>query len=65
MTIAEAKQALKEGKKITHDYFSRDEWVQGDGNEYLFEDGVRCTPDEFWQYRQIPGFNNGWQIWKE
>jgi len=40
MTKEEAIQALNEGKKVTHRYFSDDEWVEklADGR-YRFEDG--------------------------
>jgi hypothetical protein len=62
MTRAEAAQALKEGKKLTHRYFSPGEWVKGDGDKYLFEDGVRCPPVFFWMDRQSEGFNDGWEI---
>jgi len=65
MTRFEAAQALKEGKKVTHRYFSPDEWVKGDGDKYLFENEGRCTPAEFWKYRQITGFDNGWEIFVE
>ena len=59
MNRYEAAQALKEGKKLTHKYFSPAEWVKGDGDKYLLEDGVRCSAAEFWKYRQQEFFNDG------
>jgi hypothetical protein len=66
MTRYEAAQALKAGKKLTHKYFSPDEWVKGDGDGYyIMEDGVKCTAAEFWKYRQQGWFNYNWEIFKE
>jgi hypothetical protein len=66
MTRFEAAQALKEGKKLTHRYFSPNEWVMGihDGY-YLLEDGVQCTAAEFWKWRQKPMFDDDWEIFRE
>lgn len=64
MTRYEAAQALKEGKKLTHKYFSPDEWVMGIGDGYyLLEDGVQCTAAEFWKYRQKEYFDNDWELY--
>lgn len=64
MNRYEAAQALKEGKKLTHKYFSPDEWVMGiDDGYYLMEDGVQCTAAEFWKYRQQEFFNDGWELY--
>jgi hypothetical protein len=65
MTRFEAAQALKEGKKLTQTYFSKDEWVMGIGDgTYLLEDGVKCSAAEFWKWRQQEFFNDGWEIFK-
>jgi hypothetical protein len=66
MTRFEAAQALKAGKKLTHKYFTPEEWVMGiDKGYYLLEDGVRCTAAEFWKWRQGDGFDNDWELIKE
>jgi hypothetical protein len=66
MTRYEAAQALKEGKKLTHKYFTPDEWVKGDGvGYYRTEENVRCTAAEFWKWRQSPIFDNDWEIYKK
>lgn len=41
MTSQEALQALEEGKKLSHRFFGKDEWmVQNDNRSYEFEDGA-------------------------
>jgi hypothetical protein len=70
MTRDEAKLALRQGKKLTHTYFSKDEWVMGgevtpSDEFYVLEDGVHCTAREFWNYRKNYMFDHGWEIFKE
>jgi hypothetical protein len=64
MTRAEAIKAMREGKKVTHKYFSPDEWATLDNGKILLEDGVRCSPQEFWSYRMTELFNDSWEIFK-
>lgn len=52
MNNTEAKLALSQGKKLTHEYFTPNEWVKGVGLMYEFEDGCKCLPDEFWRGRE-------------
>jgi hypothetical protein len=61
MNKEQAKLALMRGKRLTHPTFI-DEWVEGHGDKYRFEDGNITTPDEFWRYRQSPAFDKDWQI---
>jgi hypothetical protein len=66
MTKQEAIEALDRGEKITHKYFSPDEWVKkydNNGN-LILEDGVICSEWEFWYHRTQDFFNNGWEIYK-
>lgn len=56
----EAKEALKSGLKLTHSYFTSSEWVKGVGCVYVFEDGARCSPREFWSIRE--DFPAEWRI---
>jgi hypothetical protein len=65
MTKAESIQAMKEGKKVTHRYFSLDEWATMVNNLIILEDGVRCTPEEFWRWRNNPIFDTDWSIYVE
>ena len=62
MTRAEAIKAMREGKKVTHKYFSREEWATQDHGLIILED-AKCSPAEFWKWRQEPMFDNDWDIW--
>ena len=62
MTKQEAIQSMREGNKLTHYYFSPEEWVTIENGKMLFEDGVRCDISEFWKYRTVSGWNTGWSI---
>ena len=63
MTKEEALQAMKEGKKVTHKYFSNDEFMELTiGGNYKFEDGNIATPQNFWAHRSESFWNNGWRI---
>lgn len=55
---------MMQGKKVTHRYLSPWEWVTMKGRNYLFEDGVVCTPDMFWFDRQGPNWETDWEIWE-
>jgi len=63
MLKAEAIQAMSEGKKVTHRHFTLYEWVTmtPDGN-LLFDDGVKCSPMEFWRWRTDPTYDKDWMI---
>jgi hypothetical protein len=65
MTRIEAIKAMREGKKVTHEYFTPEEWATQEHGLILLEDGVRCSPAEFWKWRQAKEFNEGWNLWKE
>jgi hypothetical protein len=65
MTKTEAIQAMKEGKKVTHRYFTPDEWATMVNDQIVLEDGVKCTPKEFWYCRNTPNFDNYWSIYNE
>jgi hypothetical protein len=64
MTRAEAIKAMREGKKVTHYHFTPEEWVTQEHGMLLLEDGVRCSPGEFWKWRQDKAFDNDWNIWE-
>ena len=63
MTKAEAIQAMKEGKKVTHYLLSPDEWMtmRCDGMVVL-EDGVICTPEDIWRWRTSNDWDNGYEL---
>lgn len=39
MTLQEAKELAQQGIKVTHKYFTSDEWMIMKGNMIFFEDG--------------------------
>lgn len=65
MNKQEAIQAMLEGKKVTHLYFSNDEWVTMENGQILLEDGVRCSPNEFWRWRTDAMWETDWSIYEE
>ena len=65
MTKEEAIKAMSEGKKITHRYFSQDEWATISNGKILLEDGVQCSITEFFKWRKDPSFDTDWSLWKE
>lgn len=63
MTKQEAIEQMKEGIKITHTYFAKDEWVtMNSRGEIVLEDGVICSPNEFWQWRKSDDWNDGYSL---
>ena len=66
MNKAEMLVALEGGYKVTHCSFTEEEWMMSDGGIGLvFEDGVRCSLSEFWEYRQDGRFEDGWSIFEQ
>jgi len=65
MTKKGAILAMMTGRKVTHRFFSPDEWITMEGNEMVLEDGVRCDPDEFWRWRILSGWEDGWSFYNE
>lgn len=63
MTKQEAIQEMKNGKKVTHRYFSADEFmVMTKEGDYKFEDGVVCDPSMFWFDRNTSDWQEDWEI---
>jgi len=66
MSKDEAIQAMRDGQKVTHRWFSPDEWVKrSDCLRYEFEDGCLCTHSEFWQWRDGESWLDGWSIFND
>ena len=67
MTKLEAIEQMKLGKRLTHRYFTNDEWVKSDqdGSTIILEDGVCCSPNDFWQWRTDEAWNSDWEIYKK
>lgn len=66
MNKQEAIEALLQGKKLTHDYFSDDEYITMP-NPYTMrmEDGAEIDADTFWSDRPHPNWDEGWNIYEK
>ena len=64
MTKPEAIDLMQQGIKMTHEYFSPTEWVTIKNGNYLLEDGVECSYQEFWKWRQETYWQTGWEKFK-
>jgi hypothetical protein len=64
LTKAEALLAMKDGKKITHEYYLPDEYCFMKGGIIFTEDGYGKGDEngEFWAKYQI--WETGWSIYK-
>ena len=65
MTKKEAIYLMKQGVKITHKYFSKDEWMTMDKfDNIILEDGVIIGSYDFWSYTREDYWNDGYKIYK-
>lgn len=62
LTKDQAIAAMKEGKRVRHEHFSDNEWMEMHGVVFIFEDGVKCDRQMFWADRQSGAWNHGWSI---
>ena len=71
MTATEALLALYEGKKVTHRFFTDDEWLRMENHDIYTEEGYNMGTvyDDFWQRRGGPmgdgSWSTGWSIYEE
>lgn len=65
MTKDEARVALEQGKKVTHRFFSPDEYCYIKDGEIMTEDGYKCGwfTDEFWTSRDSANWQTDWSIY--
>lgn len=60
----DAIKAMREGKKVTHRYFSDNEWMTiTPTGLYQFEDGVVCPTLLFWQDRKGKEWETDWSVY--
>jgi len=68
MNRLEAMESLRLGNKLTHPFFTIDEWVSISGQltpwHYTFEDGIEQYALDFWRLRRNISWNSGWSIFK-
>ncbi|MEJ8803131.1 hypothetical protein [Pontibacter sp. H249] len=62
LTRQEAKDALLQGKKVRHKYYTPEEWLKLENGTLKTEDGCSHGSflDEFWTKYQI--FPDGWEV---
>jgi hypothetical protein len=65
MNKTEAIKAMEDGHKVTHKYFTDDEWMKMNSKSFEFEDGVTCSPLAFWKDRTGVEWEFGWEIYQE
>lgn len=58
MTIEEAKELARQGIKMTHEYFTDEEYMIMRGNMTIFEDGCQLFFDEWAQGKDY--LKTGW-----
>lgn len=65
MTRDEALQAMINGHKVTHIYFTDDEYIYMVAQNIYSEEGYDfgTVNDEFWRNKNIPAFQNDWGIY--
>lgn len=62
MTFEEAKVLARQGVKMTHQYFTEDEYITIQGNMIIFEDGVKIFVDEWTKGKSY--LQDGWSEFK-
>jgi hypothetical protein len=63
MTKQEAFRAMTLGHKVTHKYFSSNEYIYMKGYHMYTEEGY--TFDDGWDDRCGENWQTGWNIWEE
>lgn len=59
MNLEQAKELARQGIKMTHEYFTKDEYMTIKGNMIVFEDGAKIFINEFFT-QDKEYFNEGW-----
>lgn len=67
MNKQEAIEAMLEGKKLTHRYFTNEEWISmKDEDTMIDENGYTWHPDIFWKDRESGDmWDTGWSLYKQ
>lgn len=63
MTFEEAREHARKGVKITHEYFTDNEYLTMKGNLMIFEDGVEIFAADFLKGKDY--MINGWSLYQE
>lgn len=65
MTKNEAIEFSRKGNKITHRYFSNEEYLIITGLVIVDEDGNQLDWDLFWSDRKHPDWDKDWQLYNK
>jgi hypothetical protein len=66
MNKQDAILAMQMGNKVTHQYFTSDEWMTMDGiGRIVFEDKVSMPLHEFFNDRQGAGWEGGYTLFND
>ena len=60
MTLQEAKELAQQGIKVTHQYFTKEEYMTMQGNVIIFEDECEIYFDEWVEDK--PYLLEGWSL---
>lgn len=64
MKKAEAMVLMMEGKKVTHRFFSKDEYITMNKEGFIIdENNYKLDPVEFWHYRTGKDWFDGWELY--
>ena len=61
MTFEEAREHARNNVKITHEYFTKDEYITMIGNLIIFEDGVKIHAKDWMEGKNY--LNDGWELY--
>jgi len=62
MNKQEAIEAMKVGKKVTHEYFNSDEYIYMIGESLYDEGDSYLISDLFWKDREGFHWDTGWSV---
>ena len=62
MNKDKALELMRKGEKLTHQWFSSDEWITEKDGILEFEDGCKCDHKLFWQDRDDASWTYGWSL---
>lgn len=65
MTKQETLKAMQDGKKVSHRFFSPDEWISIKNNEIITEEGYSCPIEEFFHFRSDNLWENGYDLYNK
>jgi hypothetical protein len=62
MTKQQAVDAMREGHKVRHRYFTDDEWIAFKNGDFVDEQDYIMGP-EFWDFRKSEAWETGWSVY--